>query len=94
MMINFTDESMRVEEDEPIIHRTSLAGSERPVLVSELNKKVDLRDSDVKFNQFQFMKAFTYHVIFFGVLGPFTQLFMAIFEHNFILSTNMSFHLP
>jgi hypothetical protein len=39
----------------------------------------------------QFLKAFIYHVIFFGVLGPLTPLLIAVFERSFILSTNMAF---
>ena len=63
----------------------------KPVLISELNKKCDARDGDVKFNMMHFTKAFIYHVMFFGITGPLTPLFMLIFERNFILAANMAF---
>jgi phosphate starvation-inducible membrane PsiE len=37
------------------------------------------------------MKAFIYHVLFYSIFGPFTQLVMCLFEQNTFLASNFSF---
>lgn len=47
------------------------------------------KEADVRFHFDRFMKVFTYQILYFGLLGPFTPLLMLLTEGNFNLADNM-----